>query len=95
MLFDERKALLGFSRVAASIIERMGENARQRVEEVGSAARADAVKRAEADRVVIEGLRCEIDRLKTTCSANGADWEHASKACASQTMSIRLRLCCA
>lgn len=44
-------------------------------------ARQDAVKRAEADRVVIEGLRCEIDRLKTTCSANGADWEHASKAC--------------
>jgi len=57
MTQDEAKAI-------AAVIERLTDNARQRIEQAEQSARADAVTRAEADRVRMEALTTERDQWK-------------------------------
>jgi len=65
MTQDEAKTI-------AAVIERLTDNARQRIEQAEQSARADAVTRAEADRVRIEVLSEEL-RKETEAHAKTAD----------------------
>lgn len=72
MTQDEAKAI-------ATVIERLTDNARQRIEQAEQSARADAVTRAEADRVRIEALSEDL-RKEREAHAETTDYLNRASA---------------